>query len=94
MKTYNLVNISSAYVPLNNMERALQYFEKNLSIKRKLGNKRGVELILNNIALANKHMRNLEKTAVYYDESLKINKKIDYKRRIAGNLTTLESLRK
>ena len=94
MKTYNLVDMSSAYMLLNNIERAFQYFEKSLSIKRKLGNKRGVELILNNIALANKHMRNLEKTAVYYDESLKINKKIDYKRRIAGNLTTLESLRK
>ena len=68
MKTYNLVNISSAYVPLNNMERALQYFEKNLSIKRKLGNKRGVELILNNIGLENKYMRNLEMVTVYYDE--------------------------
>lgn len=70
MFIYNKLGI--IYVRKGNLDKALFYDSKYLSLSRKLGNKREEATALNNIALIYNRKGKLDKALDFYEQSLKL----------------------
>lgn len=84
---YSLQGI--AYHFLGNYPRALEYYQKSLTIQVELRNKKGTALVLNNIGNIYFTQDNYPRALEYYEKSLAIREEIGEKQGIAATLNNI-----
>ncbi|MBG0781466.1 MAG: tetratricopeptide repeat protein [Bacteroidales bacterium] len=71
------------YQELKDTTRALEYYEKSLAMREKLGNQLGMAVVLANIGNIYRDKKQMEKAFEYYEKSLKISQFIGYREGVA-----------
>lgn len=86
----SLNNIGQVYHKyLLDYDKGLEYYNKSLAIREKLGNKKDIGLIKNNLASLYSDMGNYEKAIEHYNESLALRKAADHKYGVVQTLSNL-----
>ncbi|MBE9176622.1 tetratricopeptide repeat protein, partial [Synechocystis salina LEGE 06155] len=68
----NFNNIASIYDDLQQKKKALEYYERSLSIRKELNDLYGISTNLNNIGFVYSSLNQYEKALEYYKHSLAI----------------------
>ena len=89
----HLGNLGNAYRNLEQIEKAIEYYEQALVISKEIGYKRGEGTDLGNLGNAYSHLGQLEKAIDYYEKALVIGKEIKYPRLINFCEKNLKSIK-
>jgi tetratricopeptide (TPR) repeat protein len=81
--------IGIAYGGLNGQDEALRNYQESLAIKRRLGDKRGMAVSLNNIAQIQERLGNSESALKSYQEALQLRREIGDKKGVGDTLIDL-----
>jgi len=86
---HSLHNIGNVYHVKGDYDKALDYYERSLSIKEELGNKRGIVKILINIGIVYWKKGDYEKALDYLERSLAIQEEVGNKRGMGMSLNNI-----
>ncbi len=75
----HLGNLGNAYSDLGKIEKAIQYYEKALSISREIGNRKNEGIWLGNLGLAYIDLGKIEKAIEFNEQSLSISREIGHR---------------
>ncbi len=82
-------NLAIIYYYLKKPEKAIAYFERALSLRKKANNKRGIAYSYNNLAVIYKSQKKYDKAKEYLFKSLEIKKELGNKVGIASTLNNI-----
>ena len=88
----SLNNIGYVYKQQNNLNKALEFYNKSLKTREEIGDKPGIANSLNNIGSLYDNLGKIEKALEHYDRSLKIQEAIGDKKNAAISLINIGSL--
>jgi len=86
---YAINNIGYVYQQKGNYDLALEYYNKNLKIQEKIGDKKGMALTLNNIGFVYSSRGNISDALDYFKKSMTIQSELNNKKGIALNLNNM-----
>jgi len=87
---YLLIGVS--YKELDNLDKALEYYQKGLDMYKKTGYRKGVAMATGNIGTVFKSKKNYDKALEYYNQSLQINEKYGYLEEAGIDLNNIGTL--
>ncbi|MEO1052171.1 MAG: tetratricopeptide repeat protein [Bacteroidota bacterium] len=89
-RVYN--NIANLYIDLQRYDEALDYLERSLEVKRKLGDERGIAIIYHNQGVVHKETGKLRLARQLLNKSLAIKRTLEDKKGIAQTLYVIAEL--
>ena len=85
-------NYGFLYYQQDNIEKAINYFEKAISLSEEIGDKTVIPTALNNIGFILKQQGDIIRALEYYHKSLKLNKELNEKEEVALSLNNIGSI--
>ncbi len=83
------LNIGANYVELNNLDQALNYYQKGLDVYKKMEYEKGIAMATGNMGQIFGLKNEFDKALEYYNLSLQVNEKYDYKEEAREDLNNI-----